>query len=634
MQGLTSGPLPLASAVPEPYTARPSWVAADVPDELLDFRNFLCLVWEFLGLPSPTPLQYDIATWIQHGPRRKVVCAFRGVGKSWITSAYVCWRLYLDPSINVLVVSASRDRADQFSAFTLRLLNEMPLLQHLAPQPHQRSSMIAFDVAAAPPAHAPSVKSVGIFGQLAGSRADLIVADDVEVPNNSYSELMRERLSEAVREFDAILKPQQTGRPRPEVVYLGTPQTEDSLYNKLIHRNYVKRIWPSRFPATEKKLADVAHELAPYIAKMREDMEKPWWQPTDTRFQEEELQEREASYGRSGYALQFQLDTSLSDAERYPLKLSDLIVTDLNTEYAHERYIWARDPDREWKDLPNVGLTGDRFYRPMAVNGKLTKYQGAVLAIDPSGRGKDETSYAVVKMLHGMLFLIDAGGLKGDGYDDKVLNRLARLAKQHSVNEVLIESNFGDGMFLQLFQPVLRKVHPVHCEEIRHTLQKERRIIDSLEPVMNQHRLIVNASIVENDRAAVDGLGTEESVAYQLFHQMTRITTERNCLRHDDRIDVVAMGVRYWTDQMGQGVDDAVEQAREEALDAELASFADAYYRSSPTALTQQGQKRPDAGYNWLGKGGRPGQASPGGVPEYSAPITMPKLPKWANLPG
>jgi hypothetical protein len=57
-----------------------------LPKKLQDFRVFLTMVWRHLNLPDPTPVQLDIAHWLQHGPRRKIIEAFRGVGKSWITS--------------------------------------------------------------------------------------------------------------------------------------------------------------------------------------------------------------------------------------------------------------------------------------------------------------------------------------------------------------------------------------------------------------------------------------------------------------------------------------------------------------------------------------------------------------------
>ncbi len=193
-------------------------------------------MWKHLGLPDPTPLQYDIAHYLQHGPKRSIIEAFRGCGKSYLTSAYVVWRLYWDIDLKIMVVSGSKERADAFSQFCLRLIYDMPDLRHLAPK-DGRSSLIAFDVAGCTIDHSPSVKSVGITGQLTGSRADLIIPDDVETPRNSQTVVQREKLENAVTEFDAVLKP----LPSSRIIFLGTPQCEDSLYGKLRTKGYELR---------------------------------------------------------------------------------------------------------------------------------------------------------------------------------------------------------------------------------------------------------------------------------------------------------------------------------------------------------------------------------------------------------
>jgi integrase len=93
-------------------------------DPLSDFRKFLFVIWKHLNLPEPTPVQYDIAYNLQHGDKRMIIQAFRGVGKSWITSAYDVWLLYMNPQLNILVVSASKSSSDDFTTFTLRPINE------------------------------------------------------------------------------------------------------------------------------------------------------------------------------------------------------------------------------------------------------------------------------------------------------------------------------------------------------------------------------------------------------------------------------------------------------------------------------------------------------------------------------
>ena len=532
---------------------------------LLDFRNFLFMVWEHLTLPHPTPVQYDIADYLQNAPKRAVIEAFRGVGKSYITSAFVCWKLLLDSETKVLVVSASKVRSDDFSTFTQRLINELPILHHLKSREGQRQSKVAFDVGPCQASHSPSVKSVGITGQLSGSRADIIVADDVEVPNNSMTQTMRDKLSEAVKEFDAVLKPDGS------IVYLGTPQTEMSLYETLPERGYEVRIWPSRYP-DEKQVLRYSNKLSPFIQD-RLDRGSNVGDPTDPlRFDAEDLLERELSYGKSGFALQFQLDTSLSDADKYPLKLSDLIIMGVDSDKAPEKPVWTKDPRNKLTDLPNVGLPGDFFYSPETKLGDWIQYSGSVLSIDPSGRGKDETGYAVVKMLNGFLYVAECGGLRG-GYKDTNLKSLSVIAKRNNVNLILIESNFGDGMFMELLKPVLRKIHNVTIEEIRSNVQKEKRIVDTLEPVMNQHRLVIDPKVVENDYKTVQEYPVESQARYMLFHQMTRITKDKGALIHDDRLDALQMAVQYWVDFMAADAEIEIRTRKEELFDMEIEKF-------------------------------------------------------------
>ena len=302
--------------LPEPYSK--------------DFRYFLVLVWRHLQLPDPTPIQLDIGEYMQDGPKRRIIEAFRGVGKSWMAAAYVLWLLRNDPQKKIMVVSASKTRADDFAQFCLRLIREMKILKCLDPdRDEQRSASNRFDVRPAIPDQSPSVKSVGIFGQLTGSRADLILADDVEVPNTAWTVGMREKLLVSVGEFNAILK------PGGEIMFLGTPQTEESIYNKLRLRGYECRIWPSRYPVKPEKYGEA---LAPVIQKRCIELKGD---PTDPdRFSDLDLIEREASYGRSQFTLQFQLDTTLSDLERFPLRLSDLVVMEVD-QNAPEKVVWS-----------------------------------------------------------------------------------------------------------------------------------------------------------------------------------------------------------------------------------------------------------------------------------------------------
>lgn len=173
----------------------------------------------------------------------------------------------------------------------------------------------------------------------------------------------------------------------------------------------------------------------------------------------------------------------------------------------------------------------------------------------------------MVKQLHGKLFLLEAGGFTG-GYEQDVLTGLAQVAKRNKVNVVVIEGNFGDGMFAKLFQPVLGAIHRAGIEEVRHNVQKERRIIDTLEPVMNQHKLIIDAGVVRKDMQ----LYSEDSFK-SLFYQMTRLTKDRGSLKHDDRIDVLAMAVAWFVESMAKDELKSFKMLNERLMDEEIESW-------------------------------------------------------------
>ncbi len=541
-----------------------------------DFRVFLRDLWEHLRLPEPTRVQYAMASRLQHGPGRDIIMVHRGAGKSWVTAAYVLWRLArhytlgLDSDLNILVMSQTKDRAVEFSQFTQRIISDWSKLGFLRPRAGQRQSVMAFDVGPAGLMQQPSVKAAGAGGQITGSRADVIVADDIETPQSALTQLKRERMENAVREFDAILKPDVEG----EIKYLGTPQCEESLYNKLPERGYSSWIWPARYPDA-RRLASYGDRLSSVIERDLDRKVAMAGEPTDpTRFDERELIEREQSWGKAGFSLQFLLDTSLSDLERYPLRLRDFIVHPVDTDVAPDRFLWDGNEKTCQEDLQAIGLSGDRWYGPSYVDPHVSPYHGTIMAVDPAGKGRDRVGYAVVKGLNGYLHLPAWGTLPG-GYEDPNLIRIARIAQENKVSLILIEPQFGGGMFAELLRPVLKKyAGNVGVEEGEwSSVQKERRIADVLEPLLARHRIIIDPRLIRTDfsSAATGGDALFHSFAFQL----SRLTRERGALRFDDAIDALAQAVSWWTDRMAVDVHQQAKQRRDEELDETLRRFLD-----------------------------------------------------------
>jgi hypothetical protein len=523
------------------------------------FPLFLSLVWKSLDLPSPTRAQLAIAQYLQNGPKRLQIQAFRGLGKSWIAAAFVLWTLWNDRDKKILVISASKQRADDFTIFTQKCILEFDWLAHLRPvDDEQRWSRVSFDVAGCKPAQSPSVKSVGITGQITGSRADLIVFDDVEVPANSATDLMREKLLQLVTEGESVLTPKADSR----IVFLGTPQTTFTIYRTLRERNYRPFVWPARYPQSLTGYEDVlAPQLVADIEQKGHDTVR--WTPTDTRFSEINLLEREQSMSRSNFMLQFMLDTSLSDALKFPLKLSDFSVLPLDLEKGPSDLVWGADKET-LLDLPAVALPGDRWHRPKTVS-EFVPYGETIVAVDPSGRGKDETVAIILSQINGYLFVRDIFANQ-DGYSDTTLREILTRAKKYKATTCLIESNFGDGAIMELMKKHAMEMKVgLTFEEVRATTRKEDRIIDTLEPVLNQHRLIIDQRLINWDYTSNGDMAPEERLPRMLMYQLTRMCREKGAVKHDDRVDALALGVKYFQDILAISAKEAqIEQKRQD----------------------------------------------------------------------
>jgi len=273
--------------------------------------------------------------------------------------------------------------------------------------------------------------------------------------------------------------------------------------------------------------------------------------------------------------LQFQLDTSLSDAEKFPLKMADLIVTAVNPTEAPESIVWCSDPSNVIKDLPTVGLPGDYFYSPMQLQGEWGPYTETICSVDPSGRGSDETTAAYLSQKNGFLYLHEMRAYR-DGYSDNTLLDILKGCKKYNVSTLLIESNFGDGIVAELFKKHIQVTkQAIYIEETRANVRKEDRIIDSLEPVLNQHRLVLNRSVVEWDYASNKNEAPELRLLYMLFYQMSRMCREKGAVKHDDRLDALAQGVQYFTESLSISAERQIAQRKLEDWNSMMEDMLD-----------------------------------------------------------
>lgn len=541
---------------------------------LHDFAE-ICINTLIPGNPHLNPTQADILEYMLTGDKYRMVQAQRGQAKTTLAGIYAAFILIHNPHFRIVIFSQTGKRATEIAGWVVKIYKHIDFLNFMLPDriAGDKDSTEAFDILYVFKGSdkSPSVSCYSITAGAQGARADLILADDIESLQNSRTVTGREWLEEQAKEFESI---NQHGH----ILYLGTPQSTESMYNNLPSRGYSIRIWTGRYPTHDEETAYGDH-LAPSIVEaMQRDpglrtgygVSGRSGAPTcPEMFDDEQLQEKEVSQGKAKFMLQFMLNTRLTDSTRFPLKPSNLICTHFGTDEGIALPVWNNSPENRVPTTLRPGnKTTDRFYRPIPKDYQWRKFDRKVMFIDGAGGGKngDETGYAIVYQLGNLLYLYDAGGVPG-GYAEDDLRGLVQAAKRAGVHEVYVEKNYGHGAHTAVLKPLFEREWPVTLEEVQNSGQKEVRIIDTLEPLVSSHRLIMNESLLQKDLDSTMKYPAELRKSFQLFHQMSAITYDRNCLRHDDRVDALAGAVAVLTNDIDYDYQkkldaEAVEESR------------------------------------------------------------------------
>lgn len=208
-----------------------------------------------------------IAAWLarQARSRRKrlLLMAFRGCGKSTMVGLFCAWLLYHDPELRILIVAADEALAENMLRHIRHIIESHPLARHLVPQQKQLWANDRLIVERQRVGRDPSIRAAGLYSNLTGMRADIIICDDVEVPKTCDTHLKREQMRNRLRELDFVLVPDGM------MIYIGTPHSEDSIYKKdgflVSYKRLAIRlapdVWPERF--SEKTIALLQQTVGP-----------------------------------------------------------------------------------------------------------------------------------------------------------------------------------------------------------------------------------------------------------------------------------------------------------------------------------------------------------------------------------
>lgn len=529
-------------------------------DHYEEFEDFLhdCMT-TLMGFEC-SDLQIDIGKFLQYGPQKGMIQAQRSQAKSTIVAIFAVWQLIHDCKHRVLIISAGSEVAMEIANWVIQIIMNWDILECMRPdrQHGDRSSTKAFDVhwQLKGPEKSPSVACIGITANMQGRRADLLIPDDIESSKNGTTETQRAALEHLSKDFASICA-------KGRIMYLGTPQTIDSIYNNLQARGFEIRVWTGRYPTHDEE-KHYGTTLAPFLVQnMAEDeslrrsggLAGDRGQPTDPLLLGEEiLCSKELDQGPAYFNLQHMLNTEMSDSLRHPLKPRDLIVMPFGIDKGPGELTWL--PNTTNQVLAPGYVCKPQLHGPYSFSKELYKYEGKHMYVDPAGGGKngDETVAAVTYFLHGYIFLAEILKLPG-GYGDDVYKQLSALALKHEVNSIDVEKNFGFGALASAWRPILHREYEAAgktgapaIEEPFETGQKELRMIDTMEPIMARHRLIMHEDIIQYDLDTTNKYPIDVRESYKFLHQLTKVSREKGSLIHDDSLDAVAGSMRHWTE--------------------------------------------------------------------------------------
>lgn len=542
---------------------------------LLNFAD-ICIQELIPGRPRLNRVQADILTYMFEGKQFRMVQAGRGIAKTTLAGIYCVFRLIHAPAVRVVVFSQTGKRAREIAGWVIKIFSNLDFLAFMLPDRNsgdKSSNSEGYDVNGVLKGSQkePSVSCYSIESGAQGARGDIILADDIESLQNSRTAQGREWLEDQSREFTSI---NQFG----DIIYLGTPQSTDSIYNNLPGRGFDVRIWPARYP-TKAEIDTYGGFLAPMLAADLEknpELGEPKWGLTGKRgmptapemFDEDQLTLKEMDQTSVKFDLQFMLNTRLSDADKYPLRISDLVFAPMTLEKGPSMPIWSAHEACIIKNAPRPGnKPSDQFRRMYPGEYEWLPWSRKFAYIDPSGGGAngDEMSLSIVFVLGNFVYLWDCIGFKG-GYARPELVKVVHACRDAGVREVMVEDNYGNGALKAAIAPVfVEEGWPVSLEGDWSKGQKELRIIDALEPLMNTHRVVVNENLIDKDHQSIQKYEAGIRKVFSLFHQMSHITRVKGCLTHDDRVESFASAVARVMEriQFSQTAAEAAERLQE-----------------------------------------------------------------------
>lgn len=205
----------------------------------VSFPLFVSLWNQSQDLRTPS-IHFQIASWLaerwQSDDHDLLLTAFRSSGKSTLVGLFASWLLANDPECRILVLAADHQLATKMVRTVRRVLERHPLTLELRPRAAEEWASDRFTVNRFGTHRDPSMLAKGITANITGSRADIVICDDVEVPNTCDTPTKRMELRERLDEIDFVLVPGGTR------LFVGTPHTYHSIYTDTPRRDTGEKV--------------------------------------------------------------------------------------------------------------------------------------------------------------------------------------------------------------------------------------------------------------------------------------------------------------------------------------------------------------------------------------------------------
>ena len=509
----------------------------DLPDRE-SFMLFVDIVKPMVaGWMEPGAIHEDIIDGLMSKHRRRLIIATRYSAKSTLTGIWICWRIFREPLIKIMVIS----RGSKLAARMLRTVRQVfiancPMLAHMRPDDTCLDNAEQFQVPASTKVTTggATLTSLGMGSNLPGFRSDLTVGDDIEGP--------QENTTEKVLDLQEILNELHMINPKGEKVMLGTYQSEFSIYAVLadIEDRDGTPVWEEHRACMFEENPDDKDDIRSRWPGMFSDLDAKDWRKSVTE---------------RAWRLHAMLIADPKILNERPLKISNFITVD-----------WPADKTTFYEIVEAGGSPldlntwaapkGDVWFGPGDIDGAQRQYVTTIVGIDPASglAGRDAIGLAVIGITasgHGVIRHLE--GVRGP---DKLGNirRCASLIARFHANHVVVEE-LADGLFGETLEGQMNILgYPMAVEKITGGgMQKGRRIIETLGPPMAAGRLIMLESVAASDEGG------------EFTNQLTRISYDGRTGKakdHDDIVDALAHAVANQKSSLVSSVEDNIANSR------------------------------------------------------------------------